>query len=311
MTDEKQKLELGKPINKLSGTTDTNRIQEEQYQKAAELLGSFIENNRDTIVKVFDFIIKAVLAIFDFIANVKKLFDAIHHEGRTKIKLKSGFWFIEEQKIISHLTLHKDINHEDYICEYYSADGWNKLSAIVQKWSECEPIQDRYAILKDCFNAVKLADGKDINIANAVIPTLINQIEGIQKEMKEDIIIELKNEIETKFSISLFPKDGKQVKNDETEQLKFRIAKYLYESHFVNFHEIINGLFKNSYEFVQEKEKGENITNLNRHKISHGEKISLDYGTKENLIRLFLCIDSIVKTIKNIDNTNKKVLGSV
>lgn len=339
--------DVRKSINPFSDAITEMARQQEQYRKALEPLRLSIETHQDSIRKALEPAIsfqktvnelvqpilrqqdeiKRLLEPFaetqrlalsfaeqikvplirDFVDPFRKVMDSIPPEMWVRVRLSSGFWVIEDEEIIAHLTenRHSGINQEEYICEYYSADGWRKLGLIVEKWAECKAIKHRYPILKDCFETLKLAQDKDINIANVIIPTLIAQIEGLKREILEIPSEEFKAQIQTQLGVSLVPANGKQskkAKSDERELLQFLIAEHLSESCAFTFYEIIGELFKNSYDFTKEKENGDNVINLNRHKIQHGDRILLDYGSEENLVRLFLYIDFMIKIIAGMQN---------
>ncbi len=233
-----------------------------------------------------------------FYKNIEGIFA---QEAWVRFDLKSGFWIIEDDEVITHLkeNLHTRVDQEYYICDYYSKDAWGNLATIVESWAECKPIRDRHPILKDCFTALKLAQGQDINIANLVVPTLLAQIDGIRDEILDavpDILSKIKINVE--FTPEEFIKKERKIQFSTVRSI---LSKLISDEYGIIFYEVIcEGIFQSGYAFAREKKKGENLNNMNRNKIIHGDKILLDYGTKENLIRAFLCVDFMIKVIVGI-----------
>jgi len=246
----------------------------------------------------------------------KNLMGSFHPEMWVEFRLRSGYWIIEDKNVINYLVENRSElrNLESFIIKYYSENSWQKLDVIVEGWNDCSKISERLPILKDCFEAVRISDGSNFNVANVVIPTLVAQIEGIKEELLDIPSDEFRDRVKGRVSFEFIPANGaltngqKKKGKKQDEEFLCHFIEEAFSTHYAYaFYEIIiNGLFKNSYEFDEDKKKDNNPINLNRHKILHGDKALLDYGTQENLVRLFLYLDFIIKILAGIGKGNDK-----
>lgn len=188
-------------------------------------------------------------------------------------------WPVSDTDLIDHLAQGEiDItqNWGSRIIAYYQKNDWEKLETMVQSWQDSFYVNDRFQILSDCFDTLKSTYNTDTNVANAIVPTLVCQLEGIVRDG------------------GLLPRKGK-------------VNGVPFDNHNAENHilAIIAEVFCGSEKFENAKKKGLNITNINRHKINHGDRAVLDYGSDESLIRLFLYIN---EAIRCLDNKNKAKL---
>lgn len=129
-------------------------------------------------------------------------------------------------------------------------------------------------ILRDCVKLIQNTP-KNVNFANLVVPVLITQIDGIQKDFMEF------NHLNVNHRKKTVEVDGEIIKEEDffkglTEQ------DYLMDS--------INDIFLNV--LFQHTFPGEDYSasiHLSRHKILHGENIK--YGRKDYAIRCFMILD--------------------
>ena len=130
-------------------------------------------------------------------------------------------------------------------------------------------------IFKDSFESIKILNkNKKINYRNIIIPTLINQIEGIKNDY-------LSTHRSLPNNRSIFYETNGNEKS----------VKKVFESIAANQNDdIMRWGFKFFIDilFQQDGDKTK-IINFSRHKISHG-KIVL-YGRKETLLRTILILD--------------------
>ncbi len=225
-------------------------------------------------------------------------------EPKTLVRrgLQEGLWTIDDEAIIEHLANNPptESGQEEYICYYYSNNRWAKLADIVKKWAECEFISERHHILKACFKNLIFSHGENTGIEHIIIPTLIAQIDGI----KQDILNIVPENIELNPNF-IQDKPKKYIRKTDIDHQKIcsAISELISPNDATIFYDVIcRGVFQSSEQFKRQKQEGTNTANFNRHRIIHGDKISLDYGTTENVIRAFLYIDFMVKIIVKLNN---------
>ena len=150
---------------------------------------------------------------------------------------------------------------------------------MVTSWKTNSLLRKRMNILLDCVRTLKKTKGKNINLVNVILPTLIAQIDGFLTDYLkskniswdvdyDDLIGKNRSKIGRK---SQFKKHRSIMSNDQCDDLAN--------------HVFLNILFQRS-------QKGKSLKtpfNFNRHKIMHGENI--EYGRKDYLIRAFLVMD--------------------
>jgi len=149
--------------------------------------------------------------------------------------------------------------------EYFLANDYRNLEALVDSWEKNPLFQPRIKILRDCVSVIKNADGK-FNPSYFVLPTLIAQIDGIRIEFMNI------------NGLTFWAKDNKWkplFKAQTSNQVILDLANDIF----------LDILFQNS-------EPGAPLQTpfvFNRHKIIHGEY--LKYGRIDNTIRAFLILD--------------------
>ncbi len=192
-----------------------------------------------------------------------------------KIVLISHVWPINDSELISYLVKNNGSSDEfdERVLQFYRKNNWRQLRRVIDRWNQFEAINDRLPILRDCFETLNLITRTeiDINAANVIVPTLVCQLEGVIGDYDEKI----KNIYRNKTKNAITP---------------FEIL----DENYGLFPFIVGTVFMASSDFIKAKEKGENLINIHRNKINHGDKDLLDYGTEENTIRLFLYIDAAI-----------------
>ena len=157
---------------------------------------------------------------------------------------------------------------DQLMCEYYFENDWERLRNLCESWKNNSELGERLPILQSCLQSfLKLSGDRKINVGNAIIPALVSQLEGIRCDKKL-------SKSEKEFSIDDLP---------------------FFNAGGLQTLAVINEVFKGSSAFVKEKREGINRVNLNRNKINHGSKKLLDYGSVENVLRLFMMIDAAIK----------------
>lgn len=165
--------------------------------------------------------------------------------------------------------------------DYFFDDNFAELENLVEKWKNKKIFSRRMKVLRDCVSALKYAENK-FNPSNVVIPTLIAQIDGIQKEFM------LKNGITYKKKGGLKDADGHGVKWEDWYADLTRDDELL---------DSANNIFLTI--LFQEAGRGRNMENpftFSRHKIMHGEYSV--YGRKANTIRAFLILDFLASLME-------------
>ena len=221
--------------------------------------------------------------------NYKKYWAELKHdydiaEQKTVKILRKYKWFITPSFpatfIFKIVKLDKKTGRQDkainnLFVKFFATKNWRNLDAMLISWKKITLFKKRYKILVDCVEIVKFASKKGINETNAVLPTLITQIDGIltdylnSKGLKWDRAYEdFGKKIGRKTQ---FRNSHSQLSMDQLDDLANNI--------------FLNILFQKSH---LEKPLATPF-NFNRHKIIHGE--SIKYGRKDYLIRAFMVLD--------------------
>ncbi|MCL6094055.1 MAG: hypothetical protein M1340_09585 [Actinobacteria bacterium] len=176
--------------------------------------------------------------------------------------------FINEAVRLGRKRGRQDKAMNQMFIKYFADDRWANLERMVNTWDESELLKKRMKILNDCVKVVKETDSNGVNCTNAILPTLISQIDGALTDY-----LESKGVLEGGYAVKK-TKFKENSTNDLTEPLN-ELA-----------HEIfLNILFQKS----QRGKPLETPFNFNRHKIMHGEYVS--YGRRDYLIRAFMVLD--------------------
>jgi hypothetical protein len=162
---------------------------------------------------------------------------------------------------------------------YFSRNNWHELEQMVISWRANPLLKKRMNILLDCVKILKKTKGRNINLTNIVLPTLIAQIDGF-----------LTDYLKSKNIPWEVDYDDLNLKNKTKIGRKTQFKKYKSIMLDNQFDELANHVFLNI--LFQRSQKGKSLKtpfNFNRHKIMHGENI--EYGRKDYLIRAFLVMD--------------------
>lgn len=218
----------------------------------------------------------------------------------TSFKLQSRFWIVSDVALFREIiaqNFESERELEEFLVEYYTADNWAEIEALRAEWDASPSLTARITIIEDCLKAVKMAEGKAVNIANVVIPTLIAQIDGMMADLYKMILGK---------AVTL-PQDKKAkhefVMESVSQAVNVRAADML---HTV----IIEGVFRHADAIEKSRAANDNREdadfNIFRHKIMHGDRNFLNYGTIENLTRFFLYADFLIQLITKIENGHEQ-----
>ena len=159
--------------------------------------------------------------------------------------------------------------------DYFSSDNFKNLENLVDGWETNKIFKPRMKVFKDCVFAMRNAKDK-CNPSNFVIPTLIAQIDGIQREFME----------QNGLSFDLKKRRWEDKKGNFVDWK----AWFRGQTSNQELLDLANDIFLNI--LFQKSDPGEPLTTpftFSRHKIMHGEY--LKYGRIDNTIRAFLILD--------------------
>ncbi len=230
-----------------------------------------------------DWVRKNSLMFNDFVEHWKEFEEKFEiQQGVAKNCLKKYRWFMTPSLpvdfIYSAIQICKNggnqrrvVNH--LFIRYFTSNDYEELIKLVEDWKSNKLFKRRMKILRDCVNTLRETSPK-VNASNLVIPTLISQIDGIQKEfMKSKGIV--------------FKKKG-GLKGADGHGVKWRdwYENLIDEGEFLDS---ANDIFLNILFQDTDDQKLKTPYTFSRHKIMHGEQIR--YGRKDNVIRAFLILD--------------------
>ena len=164
----------------------------------------------------------------------------------------------------------------EHFFNYFTGNNFKNLTDLVDKWNSSGKLRPgRLKVINDCTNSILKSENNKIP-STMIVPTLIAQIDGLQREFL------IKNNFEPVWIKYKYEGEGKTMNQQEAWD-------YIYSPND-SFSEIVNDvildvLFAN----VNPGEPIKTPITFSRHKIMHGEH--LNYGTKPNTIRTFLILD--------------------
>lgn len=222
-------------------------------------VSKYLANLNETFVKIKNLVKPRIIdAIINF---------------QTNTRIINGHWVVINDELFDLLKTKKSIDEiSKTIIDFYTEDKYKNLELLFEEIDDLDIIPERIPILKSCIKILKKNSQK--NAYNVVLPTLMAQATGIIEEDCYNLLPE-----------KLFPKDENKRKK-VLNALEYFNCDILFYEMFDSA--IIDGLFKKIKD-NSEYESYKRECGSNRHKILHGEKEFLDYGTKENLIRT--CLD--------------------
>jgi hypothetical protein len=176
----------------------------------------------------------------------------------------------------------QDKHINNMFIRFFSAKDWSELEVMVGGWKKNPLLKKRYKIICDCVAAIKKTDGKYTNVANAVLPSLIAQIDGaVSDYLRSKGIV-----WDVDYGEDVISRTGNVAKKGRKTQFTNVKSPVLSSQ----FDDLSNEIFLNI--LLQSSHRGVPLKtpfNFNRHKIMHGE--SVEYGRKDYLIRAFLLLD--------------------
>lgn len=166
------------------------------------------------------------------------------------------------------------------------------LDKLATTWETNSHAARRYSIIHTCLHLYKRSNS-EINYYQAIIPTLLTQIEGLRSDCL--IVASKKN-----ASLEQLLKDLATSGNARRQgELQSRVHKFIELSELNRHGNRMYSLFINDI-LYERLYFGQKASAFNRHKILHGE--NLTYGTKANAMKLFLAIDFLVNLLDEIEH---------
>ncbi len=217
-------------------------------------------------------------------------------------KTKDSFWAIYDKNLIDILKNTTEDKYSDIIVNYYKENNYEKIKELFSNWQQIPSIKDRMKIISSCFNLMQTEILSE-DLCNAIIPTLTAQITGIIEDTYYLIPTSKEKEIRQSLGLPI----------QKTQPSPKVTAEYLWQ-----LKEGQDSLFY--YSIVQQaimlnrgkldKLTEEDIAKYNkyRHKIMHGDKMFLNYGTEENLIRSWLELDMLIKIYDKLAIIQKRTV---
>lgn len=256
-----------------------------------------IRNNLIKTINTPEFEDLAKKIIF-FANNHEKFNEKLSEKFNEANKLLDTYnWFIPDsisfydfQEKIFTLLIKENITQNDIdkaFLDFYFGNNFEELEDVVNNLKE-NIEEDRFLIIKDCFNILKdNFESKNCNCFNIIIPTLLIHIDRYRLDVEKDYLKSKNRKL----------KEGEKPSKVLLEEVKKDNAHYKVS---IPIEFLIEKLFRDSKEIDKDINNGKNlIDDLYRHKIMHGQH--LKYGSAKNVLKCFL----ILEYIKNLHNTVK------
>lgn len=90
--------------------------------------------------------------------------------------------FVFKVVTIGKLQGRQDKEINALFINHFRENNWQNLELMVKSWQYNKVLGKRYKILIDCVKAIKLSETKRVNVSNAILPTLITQIDGAMSD---------------------------------------------------------------------------------------------------------------------------------
>lgn len=279
-----QAIDIMQTFNKIGGYRD---------------LGLITENAQDLIEKIQPQIIRWSNLInnnlnLDAIQNkINNTLDSLNKHYDIPMKqalncLNKYSWFISPNmsydmifdvlEICEDDVAHKKSRINNLFVDYFLDDDCRELTNLIKIWEGNSLFKRRNKIFRDCVNVIKNAN-PIFNYSNLVVPVLITQIDGIQRDFME------KNNLKIEY--------GKVKFLDDTKYLDGQVKWDEYFRNLTNGDEILdamNDIFLNVlFQKTMPGEDYKTSIHFSRHKILHGENFR--YGRKDYTIRCFMILD--------------------
>lgn len=222
---------------------------------------------------------------------------------RMHYMLKSRYWVVMDEAVIQALC-ELDNSNEDareaFLIKHFTQNGWAAVAEKMELWGAHPFMAERMPILRDTLQTIKKLEQQDadINPFNVALPTLLAQMDGLRKELIQSI----PEQARRKAKLEMQQAGPKKKKIDQNELLANCISELIDAfTAFILADVILEGVFKHGRDMEPDDEQDpEYEFNILRNGILHGDKNFLDYGTRENTVRVFLYLDFLIQIIAEV-----------
>lgn len=208
--------------------------------------------------------------------------------------LKKYHWFISPNmdmfivfrvvNICKSENTHKQKEINNLFYDYFLEDSCQNLVSLVENWESNPLFKRRMKIFKDCVKVVQNTPS-NVNFSNLIVPTLISQIDGIQRDFMKSRGFTVNRGV-------VYNSNGEKLKDKHGQNIKW---KTYFKDLTVDDEVLdsINDAFLNI--LFQDTMPGEDYKDIHfsRHKILHGENVR--YGRKDYALRCFMILDFLAE----------------
>jgi hypothetical protein len=264
-----------------------SKINTNAIQESIDMMNTINQIDIETLSTQFSPILMDLVdaSIFKSYEILNKSYDRVQINQPELIKTLNKYqWFVLPKMpmdFVSEILNLSNMNKprtriNKHFFNYFAYNNFENLRGLVNDWDSSRKFRPgRLKVIKDCLNAIIHCENKKIP-STLVVPTLIAQIDGIQREFL------LKNNF--KISRTKFKFEGQGKPMGQIEAWKHIYSPNDYFSSVIN-DVILDVLFGT----VNPGEPIHTPITFSRHKIMHGEH--LNYGTVSNTFRTFIILD--------------------
>ena len=237
---------------------------------------------------------------------LKKQSQVLQHfpnkKGIIKINLYLTHWIVIDNCLLEKLYQINYSNSDDIknlIISHYSENNWNQVEKLIQSWKKFNFVGERMNIFLDALEINRISnEKKSFNPNRLACPALIAQIDNLIKFLKESIYSKYIDSSNPVYSSEDWKQNKKKIVVEQIDHIVDRwsavmLRNLIFKRLFCDSKDIPKRVFNKRQEF-----------SIFRHKILHGDQDYMDYGTKENFIRILLYADFIIFLISYVQSEN-------
>ncbi len=285
---ETQLSRLSHPLEKNRQISEAFRANLERISSVTNTLNTAIRSNIEDLQKWTSRNHSKVEILSKKWSDFHKHYDIT--ESKAVEILRNYKWFVSPCMPITFISdavkLGKKNGRQDKVMNalfigFFENEDWHNLENMVNNWQSSIALGRRWKILRDCVLSVKASTKYGANPANAVLPTLITQIDGGISDFLTSKGLTWQVEYD-----DYIDKHGTVKKVGRKSQLvSSKAAAASTRLNDLALDIMLNVLFQRS-------QRGKSLNtpfNFNRHKIIHGEIVS--FGRRDYLVRAFMVLD--------------------
>ena len=213
-------------------------------------------------------------------------------------------WIVIDNYLLEKLyktDLSNSDDIESLIVSHYSENNWNQAEILIRSWQKFNFVGKRVNIFLDALEVNRMSDErKGFNPNRLACPALIAQIDNLIKFLKESIYLKYVGSANPICSIQDWEQDKKRIVLQQIDHIVDRWSALMLRNI------IFKGLFCDSKDIPKKVSNKKQEFLIFRHKILHGDQNYMDYGTKENFIRILLYADFIIFLISRVQSENRE-----